>query len=327
MSDAPMKSSVPDRHLRAALRHAPGHDAAPPTALDQRIIATAHTALRPLPWWRHVQLGLGRLMQRVPAAALASVAMATTIGLMWRGDVPPEATPGAPAEHAPAQLTPEVRELAKAPVAAEATATSAAMPSSRPTPPRARTTPTAPAIAPTQPSHRPAPPPPAQAAAAQPPGASDEPPPPASPTPTLMTERSEAKATATAATTLGSAAAPSPAARSDTTPMLARRAAAPAPAFSPLTPLLNSLNPADARHAALQDLQQAGLGHWQRSDAAMAGDAPGIIDFSDAKGRALGRLRLDERTAWWFAADGSTWRAELPAQTLNALRARLGKGG
>ena len=86
----------------------------------------------------------------------------------------------------------------------------------------------------------------------------------------------------------------------------------------------------DARRAAMRELQQAGQGKWQRvpiPTATNTADSSADIDIKDANGRALGLLRLDDNGAWWWAADGSIWRAELPAPELAAIRARLGKGG
>ncbi len=93
-----------DQRLRAALRHAPDSDVGPPTALDWRIKAAARQALstqRALApqrgSWRD---WIGRLPQPPAAAALATLALGTVIGVMWQGEVPPESMPGAPSASA-----------------------------------------------------------------------------------------------------------------------------------------------------------------------------------------------------------------------------------
>ena len=295
-----MNHEPADAHLRAALHHAPGHDASPPAALDARVLARAHAATS-TPWWRRLASAADGLMQPAPAAALATLVMATTTGLMWRGEVPPEALPTAPPQAvapAPAPTTP----------VAAVSATSAA-PAPTPTPRSAVVAqPAAPAA-----KARPAP-----AAEkltrdeAVSPSVADAAPTPAPAPPALAsaTERSETRAKVTQA----------PAAA------FAPRAAA---MLDPFASVLQAMASDDPRHAAMHELQQVGQGRWQRMSiaAAATADSSATIDIKDANGRALGLLRLDDSAAWWQAADGSIWRAELPAPELAAIRARLGKGG
>ncbi len=95
-----------DAHLRAALRHAPDADAAPPLALTEAILsqaraasharpnaAPANTLWSPLRWLRQSWLALS---QPALATGLASVMVASVVGLMWWDRVPEEV--GAQAE-------------------------------------------------------------------------------------------------------------------------------------------------------------------------------------------------------------------------------------
>ncbi len=96
----------------------------------------------------------------------------------------------------------------------------------------------------------------------------------------------------------------------------------------PLANVLQAMATDDARRAAMHELQQAGQGRWQRVPIPTAAtDGSADIDIKDARGRALGLLRLDDNGAWWWAVGGNMWRAELPAPEIAAIRTRLGKGG
>lgn len=317
-----------DAHLHAALRHAPGHDAAPPAALDARVLAQARAAT-PTPWWRRLASAVDRLMRPAPAAALASLVMATTIGLMWRGEVPPEALPSAPTEAA-APAPAAAPAAAQTPTPTPATAPASALSTS----PAAARAPAARAIVAAKPAA-------AEAKAT------------ADPTPESAS-RDEAVSPSLAAPVLTPAPAlqPTPAQAAAPTPMpapttlagtaersetRARVAQGPAAAFAtraaivvdPLANVPQAMATDDARRAAMRELQQVGQGRWQRAPipAAATADSNTAIDIKDASGRALGTLRLDDSGAWWWAVGGSMWRAELPAPELAAIRARLGKGG
>ncbi len=104
----PSSDEPVDAHLRAALRHAPDANATPPAALSAAILsqaraaatpsaltrtAPAATAWPPLRWLLQTWWALSH-----PALAtgLASVMVATVVGLMWWDRVPDEA--GAPRE-------------------------------------------------------------------------------------------------------------------------------------------------------------------------------------------------------------------------------------
>jgi hypothetical protein len=87
----------PDAHLRAALRHAPDREAAPPPGLSALILAQARQAAATatashVPWFRRWGLALQALDRLLPSPALggavATVALATVIGVMWRGGPP-----------------------------------------------------------------------------------------------------------------------------------------------------------------------------------------------------------------------------------------------
>jgi len=124
MSSAHRDDDARDAHLRAALRHAPDHDAAPPPALSEQILAVARRSVRPAPedrasWVRRARAAfasaLDALTRPAGAAAFASLVLATVIGVMWREGAPPEALP----ERAPAQRvappTPSAPPAAQAP--------------------------------------------------------------------------------------------------------------------------------------------------------------------------------------------------------------------
>ena len=124
MSDDP-REVPPDAHLLAALRHAPDCEAAPPPGLSALILAQARQAAATpphVPWarrWGQALQALDRWLPR-PAlgGAMATVALATVIGVMWRG--------GPPVEHGEPSLAdataPVVVPVAPAPAPAPARA-------------------------------------------------------------------------------------------------------------------------------------------------------------------------------------------------------------
>lgn len=104
--DAPDLPDPPtDAHLLAALRHAPDRGVAPPPGLSARILAQAQQAVvqqavapaPAAPWSQRVRQGLqalNRLLsQPALTGALATVALATVIGVMWRGGAPVDSGP------------------------------------------------------------------------------------------------------------------------------------------------------------------------------------------------------------------------------------------
>jgi hypothetical protein len=132
-----------DAHLLAALRHAPDRDALPPPDLSARILASAREAAQPAvrrpaaaPWWQPLQDRLrawNRLLaQPAAAGALATVAVATVVGLMWRSGAPVEREPYAATVHeAPAMAA---TSQPPAPAAAQDAAAAGGPPAASPAP-------------------------------------------------------------------------------------------------------------------------------------------------------------------------------------------------
>lgn len=119
-----MSTPTPDEHLRQALRHAPDADVSAPAYLRAQIVAAAHrstaqpAAAKPASRWG------ARMVPRWGASgALATVALAGFIGLMWRGETPaPMADKPAPVvAQAPARARASAPALALAPAPAPAT--------------------------------------------------------------------------------------------------------------------------------------------------------------------------------------------------------------
>lgn len=131
-----------DAHLLAALQHAPDRDVLPPAALSAQILDSARQAVQPAPpavparsWkaaWLERLLQWQRLLaQPATAGALATLAVATVIGLMWRSGVPadeeqqfavaqvavPEAPAPAPATEVAPQAPAALAQAAPAPAA------------------------------------------------------------------------------------------------------------------------------------------------------------------------------------------------------------------
>lgn len=125
-----------DAHLLAALQHAPDRDMLPPAALSAQILDSARQAVQPArpaaparSWkaaWLERLLQWQRLLaQPATAGALATLAVATVIGLMWRSGVPADeetqfavaqvAAPEAPAP--PPAMAPATQVAPQAPAA------------------------------------------------------------------------------------------------------------------------------------------------------------------------------------------------------------------
>src|SRR5262245_60249530 len=138
-----------DAHLLAALRHAPDRAVAPPAGVSARILADARKAVQPAvqarpaegsakkaspdgtwttrTWTTRLRERLRTLdrwlLQPATAGAVATVALATVIGLMWReGPLPDEAARIAAMRPDPSAQVPAAPELQKAPADAKATA-------------------------------------------------------------------------------------------------------------------------------------------------------------------------------------------------------------
>ena len=274
----------PDAHLRAALRHAPDADAAPPAALSARILADARRAVAPPRWWQ----ALGR---PAGAAAFASVVLAGFIGLMWRGGPPPPAQPEAPPAVRSQSVPDATRQTeADAPAAAaEGTSSIAAAPSGPvAVPPEfARREKAAGAAGPDGVESRQA----AEAAKAAP-------------------ARNDIAATAPTAPAMADAMRAAPA-----------RAEAAAPA-DPLAPLVARLRADAALPAAWVELQELARGHWSPDGIGSA--VPAGRRIAAADGSLLGWLTWeDAAVVFQDARGGARWRAPLAPADAARLRAAL----
>lgn len=117
-----------DEHLRHALRHAPDAGSEAPAHVSAQIIAAGYrAAAEQAP---ALPAAAAQRTQRPPwrlgaSGALASVAMAGVIGLLWRGEPPPAVAPGVASEVAAAApvasaMQPNQPQPAAAPVRTEA---------------------------------------------------------------------------------------------------------------------------------------------------------------------------------------------------------------
>ena len=115
-----------DAHLRTALRHAPDADAAPPAALSAAILSQARAAAstkqistQAEPWapvWQllaWLRQGWLALSQPALAAGVASVMVASVVGVMWWDRVPEDELGSPPlSREQPAQTVPSPATLA-----------------------------------------------------------------------------------------------------------------------------------------------------------------------------------------------------------------------
>lgn len=352
-SVSPEPPDIPaDTHLLAALRHAPDQGVAPPPGLSAHILAQAQQAVAPAPaapWlqrWRRGLRALDRLLsQPALTGALATVALATVIGVMWRGGAPVDSGPGLAEANLPATVP-----AASDPAAREMRAADTAVIAAAPPPPAPATAPPARPTPPVRALKAPA--------AAQPPQAPMAPP---------ATAAAEPAPAADLARRLESARASNPAA-------VVVEQASPAP--RPLAAVLNALRDqpatvqvlsvpgrnaraetrAGARSEALPDafrqrpvtdelraaakasqpftdpaagrewlagVARAAEGRWQPV-AAPAADVGEPGQRVQVDGATAGRLLLtDSGVLWWPGnASGPAWRADLDAATLQILRAQ-----
>ncbi|HET7865393.1 MAG TPA: hypothetical protein VFL86_13400 [Burkholderiaceae bacterium] len=336
----------PDAHLQAALRHAPDHRVAPPPDLSAQILAQAHQAVAAEPaalsWPGRLRLLLRALdrwlSQPALAGAVATLALATVIGLMWRSGAPtdggPELAEATVPAAAPVAARPEAadkatadRPAADAALAAAPQPALAAAPPARPSPPVRSAKAPAP-----QPSQAPVT---AAAAGAEP---------AAVPSPRAEAAQEAAPAALASASTpepLGALlatlreqpdtvqvmpAAQVPAradlrvakslAAADTArerSVVRQVPAAPAPASAP-----------DADAAGREWLAQvarAAEGRWQRA-AASAADEREAGHGVWIDGAVAGWLVLTDRGVRWRPATGPAWHADLDAAALQTLRTR-----
>ena len=343
-----MNNNPIDPHLRAALRHAPDGDMVPPTALDQRIKAAArHALLSPhlagrsrLGWpnWIHWRAWLDHLLAPPAAAALATLALGTVIGVMWQGQVPPEAMPGAPSASAdvPAvvgrlepktsdssrpQASDSARPEADLPVSSQAAQTVAAPTAvARPAPPAPRAAEPARRIAENEVAALVSPPlpptPPVAPATTAGPAAGDAPAAPLAspdslpggtapagvPAPAIAVAPALATAPAIAAAKrAGEPRAATDAARPFN--LVATPAAPSAPQAAP--PTLHPSPPVAA-------LAAAAAGPWQPVPSSQMPEGGNLV--RDAQGQVLGRMLVEPDWLWW-----QPWTNEQPGRL--ALRA------
>lgn len=336
----------PDAHLQAALRHAPDHRVTPPPGLSAQILAQAHQAVAAAPaalsWPGRLRLLLRSLdrwlSQPALAGAVATLALATVIGLMWRS--------GAPADGGPelaAATVPAAAPTAASPQAADnATADKSAADAA------------------------------AMAAAPQPAPAAV---PPARPMPSVRSAKAPVlrspEATVTApltAATAGAEPAADPSPRAEPAPQAAPADLASASAPEPLGALLAALREqpdtvqvlsasqvlaradlraakslaaadtarerSDVRQAPasasapdagaagrewLAQVARAAEGRWQPA-LASAADEREAGHAVRIDGAVAGWLVLTERGVRWRPATGPAWRADLDAAALQTLR-------
>jgi hypothetical protein len=300
-----MSDDLPrDAHLRAALRHAPDRELAPPAALSREILAAARAAVAPPPWPRRALAKAAALldMLRRPAAgaAFASLVLATVIGLMWRDGPPPEADAPPLRQAAPVEKRADERHREAAPPVAEVPASIAAPPARKPAAPAPRSREAA------------APPAPAAPAVAAAPVDAASP----------RAEASDAESGVGAMQK--SAARPARSAIDPLAPVIATLdvtrdttdAAALRSADGALAPR------ADPVRLWLADLQRSARGRWVAADTAPAEPA---TTLPGRDGAALGQLVIGADAAWWQAAEPGAgwWRAPLPDADLQRLRAGL----
>ncbi|MFM2450573.1 MAG: hypothetical protein RIS44_3023 [Pseudomonadota bacterium] len=130
-----------DAHLRTALRHAPDADAAPPAALSAAILSQARaaasikqTSTQAEPWapvWQllaWLRQGWIALSQPALAAGVASVMVASVVGVMWWDRVPEDVS--APRELSRERSTSSAQPNQKAEAAESATNEAVAAPAS-----------------------------------------------------------------------------------------------------------------------------------------------------------------------------------------------------
>ena len=349
---------TPDEHLRAALRHAPDAQLQAPHELGAQIIAAAHRASAegpmrqpagPAPrrsFWT-AWFG-GRPLRLGTSGALASVLLASVIGLMWQAAPPGAAldervslNASAPPQPVPASAPAPAPEAAPVPAQVEPAqpqAPAAARPRPQPVPvvtpaprpmapPAPAPTTAAPATLPAAlPSPLPLPPPSTVVAAEAADAAPGTPRPAAARMAGAAMAPAPAPAPATAAAAAAVAAAPAPAqARAN-----ALALAAPAPPWSALLAdsalpswRLNGQTLAMDRHW-LQALAQQTQGRWSPAPGATpaASDLQLLWLHGDD---VLARLWLGPTQATWCSAQGICQTAPLPEGVAARLTTELEK--
>lgn len=111
-------SGLRDARLKRALESAPDADARPDPRVRRAVLDAARQAVAPprVAWWRMLWQGLGD--RNMPwNAALATVALATLVTVLWHDQETPDARPGSPASVAPAPViaVPPATSMTQAP--------------------------------------------------------------------------------------------------------------------------------------------------------------------------------------------------------------------
>lgn len=353
-SVSPEPPDIPaDTHLLAALRHAPDQGVAPPPGLSAHILSQAQQAVAPAlaaPWlqrWRRGLRALDRLLsQPALTGALATVALATMIGVMWRGGAPVDSGPGLAEATLPATVPAASDPVASDPVAREMQAADTTMIAAVPPPPAPATAPPArpkpPVRAPKAPAAQPPQAPPAPPTAAAEPAPAADPPrrlesarasnpaavgvEQASPAPRPLAAVLDALRDQPATVQVLSV--PGRNARAETRAGARPEALPDAFRQRPATDELRAAAKASqpftdpgAGREWLAGVARAAEGRWQpmAAPAAAVGE-PGQRVQVD--GATAGRLLLtDSGVLWWPGnASGPAWRADLDAATLQILR-------
>lgn len=324
----------PDAHLQAALRHAPDRSVAPPPGLSAQILAQAHQAVAAAPAalsgpvrLRVLLRSLDRwLSQPALAGAVATAALATVIGLMWRSGAPADGGPELVEATVPAAAPPvgdkPATDMALTAVPEPAPA---AAPSARPRPPvRAAK---APAPQPLQAPMT------AAAAGAEP---AADPPPRAEPAQEAAPAALAAAPASEPLHALQAALRERPdtvqvlpagqdLARADLRAAKSLAAADTARERSVVRPAPAAVAPASAPDAGaagrawLAQVARAAEGRWQPA-AASAADEREAGHGVRIDGTMAGWLVLTEQGVLWRPATGPAWRADLDAAALQTLR-------
>lgn len=347
-----MSALPPDRHLQAALRHAPDAELSAPPELSAQILAAAHRssaqrAAAPAPVAPKPGLGVWWALwtRPGPRAAFATLLMAGFVGLLWRGETPGPAADGPSSALPPVAAEPPVSTVATGPTAPAAPIAPAAPPA--PTVARERSALAAkpPAAPPARPAAVAAAPAPVPAAVAEPSLPPQDTPPVGRALADAATKPAPLPMRPDAAESVTVAATPSPAATQPTTrtvrllpaPSFASSTAAagataadllrPAPPWAEQALPASRWQQVEASGAAVDtawmlSLARSTQGRWRpAADGPTADAAPMLLGLRGESER--GRLWLEAGSVLWCPTAGPCQRAVLSPTELRALRAAL----
>lgn len=315
-TERPPGDAERDRHLLAALRHAPDREASAPAALGREIARQARASLQTpqrgpnntrAVWWAGWLGALKRpFSQPALAGALGTLLLGGFIGLMWRDGLPPEALPGVGRDEAAVAAPPAAAAASMVAAQARPDTVSASVQNDAERSPVMRTAASTPALL-------------DASRAALKPGAAQS-----------SERRGATEHTAPAPATGAAEVAPSqglPRPAPVTAPVEGRaeppsarrstqeRLEPPDPLARPLAQLAADAgdNPQlEADRRQLSALQRQAHGLWR--PAPPLPEAAGQT-VQDGQGRVLGRLLVQGQEVRWHSAEGS-WRAQLPAAPL-----------